>query len=189
MSKGNHKQNIKAKRRPRTTITIKRVKRVLEPRVPEDIDLKKLSDLYRLEGMQTGIMLTTMLPQKLIDQVAIGDVPKKVETIKLLEMIKKGLEAAHRAALDKLESLEVAVESLVGYVPLDQDDLTQSDIFIRLIAIPEEEGGGVCAELDPGCRGAGETPGKALEDISTMIDEYLSGKRISTRLGERNDAS
>jgi hypothetical protein len=105
------KQRAKIKKGP--TITINRIKRVLQPKVPDDIDLEKLAELYRLEGIRKGIQLVTMMPQQLIDAVVRGDMPTHVETIVLLKKIKEGIESGHREALDHLEKMQTDLESLV----------------------------------------------------------------------------
>jgi len=171
--KAKWKKKQKARFRPQPVVTINRVKRLIEPKVPDDINLELLSDLYRIEGMALGISMMTMLPAKLIDGVSIGKIPTMVETIPFLKMIKEGLQGGHREAIDKLESLEIDIESLVGYTPLDEEKLATSDRFVRIITIPEDQGSGFCVELDPGCRGVGTTPGSAMAALAEMIDEYL----------------
>jgi len=122
--------------------------------------------------MKTGVQLITMLPQKLIDAVVVGDVPTHYDTIKLLGMVKEGIEAAHRSAVDKLEKMQADLEELVGYEPIDEEGLMAADEFVRLITIPEEaEEGGFCAELDPQHRGVGPTRGAALEHLAAILSE------------------
>ena len=152
-------------------MTINRVKRVIEVKAPEDIDLDKLAEMYRMEGMKTGVQLITMMPQQLIDAVVRGDIPTHVETIVLLKQIKEGIESAHRSAIDRLEKLQVDLENVVGYKPLDEESLAKTDIFVRLITIPEEEGGGFCAELDPQHRGIGKTESEALKHLASLMEE------------------
>lgn len=168
-----HRHGVPKKRKvtpqPQPNITINRVKRVIEPTVPDDIDLPKLAELYRLEGMKTGIMLTTMLPQKLIDAVVLGDLPKHIDTIVLMKMVKDGIEAAHQSSIDKLEKMQADLEELVGYEPIDEEGLAAADVFVRLITIPEEEGGGFCAELNANARGTGPTAADALEQLSAIL--------------------
>ena len=173
---------------PKQQIVINRVQRIIQPQVPDELDWKALAELYRREGIEIGVGLTTMLPQQLIDQASLGNVPPNVDTVTLLGMIKKGLESAHRAACDNLEKQQAEIEDRVGcavterdgtktrfgYQPLVLDELIRPDVFVRLITIPEEEGGGYCAELDPGCRGDGETAGEALADLAELIDAHLA---------------
>lgn len=159
----------RAQYRPQPNITINRVNRVIQPKVPDDIDLTKLAEMYRMEGMKTGVMLITMLPQKLIDAVVQGDIPKHIDTIPLLNMVRKGIESAHQSAVDKLEKLQADLEELVGYEPIDEEKLAVPDVFIRLITIPEEEGGGFCAELNHNTRGIGATVTDALDNLVSIM--------------------
>ena len=165
------KRRKKAEGKPQPKVTINRVKRVIEVKAPEDIDLDKLAEMYRIEGMKTGVQLITMMPQQLIDAVVRGDMPKHVDTIVLLKQIKEGIESAHRSAVDRLEKLQVDLENLVGYQPLDEEALAQPDVFVRLITVPEEEGGGFCAELDPQHRGVGQTKSEALTHLASLLTE------------------
>ena len=175
-------------------IVINRVQRIIQPQVPAELDWKELAELYRREGIEIGVGLTTMLPQQLIDQASLGNVPPNVDTVTLLGMMKKGLESAHRAACDNLEKQQAEIEGRVGcvapkqresaedqfgYQPLVLEELIRPDVFVRLITIPEEEGGGYCAELDPGCRGDGETAGEALADLAELIDAHLARRKES----------
>lgn len=161
----------KSEPKPQPNVTINRIKRILRPNVPEDINMAKLAELYRMEGMRTGIEVTLTMPQQLIDAVVRGDMPKKVETMLLLKKIKEGIEKAHRGTFDQVEKMQADLESLIGYEPSDDDALTQPDEFIRIIEIPEEEGGGFCAEMDPAHRGIGDTKSAALEHLAALLAE------------------
>lgn len=165
------KRRKKTESKPQPKVTINRVKRVIEVKAPDDIDLDKLAEMYRMEGMKTGVQLINMMPQQLIDAVVRGDIPKHVDTIVLLKQIKEGIESAHRSAVDRLEKLQADLENLVGYKPMDEEALVESDVFVRLITIPEEEGGGFCAELDPRHRGVGKTRREALQHLSELLAE------------------
>lgn len=161
----------KVSSKPQPNVTINRIKRILEPKVPEDINLEQLAELYLLQGVRRGVGMVVMLPQQLIDAVARGEMPTKVETVVLLKKIKEGIESAHRAAVDQLEKRQADLESVIGYRPVDEDALVQPDQFIRIIAIPTEEGGGFCAEMDPQHRGIGATKREALEHLATLLEE------------------
>ena len=151
-------------------IQIKRIQRVIQAKVPDDMSLKQLSELYRYEGMHLGMKIAVGLPEGLIDQVSIGEMPTKVETVKLCRMIGQGLRAALRKTLAHLETLQADIEDVAGYVPADDEENIVPDDFVRLITLPEEEGGGICAELDPARRGVGESPAEALRDLADALE-------------------
>jgi hypothetical protein len=166
-----HPNRRKKADKPQPNVTINRVKRVIEVKAPDDIDLDKLAEMYRMEGMKIGVQLISMMPQQLIDAVVRGDIPKHVDTISLLKQIKEGIESAHRSAIDRLEKLQVDLENLVGYQPMNEEAITEPDVFVRLITIPEEEGGGFCAELDPQHRGVEKTKSGALKNLASLLAE------------------
>ena len=159
--------------KPQPMVTINRISRVLEPKVPDDIDIDKLAEMYLLQGVRRGIGLIVMMPQQLMDAVTRGDMPTHVDTMLLLKQVKEGIESTHRAAIDALEKRQTDLESLVGYRSINEEEVVEAveaDQFVRIITIPENGGGGFCAELDPKHRGLGATKREALEQLAELLD-------------------
>ena len=175
------REKNKARYIPRPKVVVNRVQRIVEPKVPDNINLEELAKVYRLEGVVYGVSLCTTIPEKLIKNTQKGNIPTHMETIPLLKMIQEGLQSVHRISIDTLEALEVGIESLVGYTPIDEEELASSDVFVRIITIPKEQGGGFCAELNPNCRSVGATPQNALESLSVIINEHLGDSSTSSK--------
>jgi hypothetical protein len=134
------------------------------------MSLKQLAELYRYEGMHLGMKIAVGLPDGLVDQVSLGEMPTRVETIKLCRMIGEGLRAALRKTLAHLETLQADIENAAGYVPAGDEENIVPDDFVRLITLPEDEGGGTCAELDPARRCIGSTPAEALRALADVLE-------------------
>jgi len=158
-------------------VVLRPTMRKIEVTAPDQINLQRLAVLYRLEGMKLGLQIACGLPDGVLERVNSGEVPAKINTKKLLTMIGEGLRSALRGATGKLDKLHETIEQLSGYVPTDEQtekELLSPDLLVRLVNIPEEDGGGWMAELDPGCRDDGETPGEALGHLAKWIDDYLN---------------
>jgi hypothetical protein len=147
-------------------LTLKRIERKIEPRVPDDLNLEELAKVYRLEGIATGIRVALGVPDGLLAQLGRRRLATQMPTRQALGLFRSGLHDVLRKATDVAEAHREQVEKMTGYVRPAAEEEAIADEFVRLIPLPTEQGGGWAAETADGRRGIGTTRSAALLDLA-----------------------
>lgn len=153
------------------TVNVTKIERVLHVTVPEQINLEKLAEYYRLDGMKIGIATLLQLPEQFRASVVNGSIPQQVDTIKFIGSFRRAMSAGFEQVLDKIDAMKAEIEKITGFEqqPVSANDLIP-DQFVRIVRIPDSEGGGFGAEFDFDIRGKGPTIIDALKDLVAMME-------------------
>jgi hypothetical protein len=154
-----------------------RIERVLEVKVPDHIDLQGLANVYRLDGIQLGMKTLEVLPEKFREAVIQGKIPRQVDTIKFIGAFRRAIVDNLIQVMNQAEAVKHELEKTVGFQadPVSAKDL-MPDMFIRVVRIPDVNGGGFYAEMDSEIHGRGLTMIAALKDLisKAVPDEATS---------------
>lgn len=170
MSKKKKKPGIPTPPRPAPNQTIVRIERVLDVKVPEHVDLQALANVYRLEGIQMGMKTLMVLPEKFRDAVINENIPRQVDTIKFIGAFRRAIVDNLAQVMNQADAVKAALEKTVGFQadPVSANDL-MPDMFIRVVRVPDANGGGFYVELDSETNGHGKSLGAALSSLATKI--------------------
>lgn len=153
------------------TVNVTKIERILHVTVPEQMNLEKLAEYYRLDGMKIGIETLMQLPEQFRASVINGNIPQQVETIKFIGSFRRAMRAGFEQVLDKIDAMKAEIEKITGF---EQQTVSANDLipdqFIRIVRIPDSEGGGFGAEFDFDIRGGGQTIIDALKDLVAMME-------------------
>jgi len=170
-SKKKHKIKVpKAVPRPPRVFNVTKIERVMNVTVPEHMSLEQLANYYRLDGMKMGIETLLHLPTQFRESVIKGEIPQKVETIRFIGMFRRAMKAGFDQVINKIDATKADIERITGFEQKETnpDDLIP-DQFVRIIRVPDSEGGGFGAEFDSEIRGIGPTVETALEDLVNVL--------------------
>lgn len=163
-------KNCPATQPPPPVVNVTRVERILKISVPEQMDIENLENYYRLEGMKIGIETLMQLPDQFRQAVLNGSIPREHDTIKFIGVFRRAMKAGFDQVFNKIDAMKAEIEKKVGF---EQKVVTANDIlpdqYVRIVRIPDSEGGGFCTEFDSDIRGFGMSVSKSLNELAKNI--------------------